>query len=92
MTREFFTSGKDGCYDIPNDFYLANEAIFFKLIHSNIYNNKQEKEKVNLNLNLKVTSLEDFGITPLPFTEIMDNVFANRPKDYLKDFFENDVI
>ena len=32
----------------------------------------------------EVHSLEDFGIEPMQFTETMDGVFGNRPKDYLK--------
>jgi len=39
MTRDFFVSGDDGCYKIDGNFYDSNEAIFFKLIHSNVYNN-----------------------------------------------------
>ena len=40
----------------------------------------------------QIYCLEDFGIKPMEFTEIMDAVFDNKPKEYLKQFFENEVI
>ena len=63
MVREFFVSGCKGCYQINQNLYIANEAIFFKLVHNNIAN-KQTKECTDNFTKAKrdVMSLQDFGI------------------------------
>ena len=72
--------------------YDKNEAIFFKLIHSSVYNNESDKEKAKNKKDIYAVSLEEFGIKPMEFTGTMDLIFGNRPKDYLKDFFSNEVM
>ena len=45
ITRDFFTSGQKECYSIDVNKYNQNEAIFFKLIHSNVYSNFKLKQE-----------------------------------------------
>ena len=54
--------------------------------------NSMQKWKSNHTKKDDVNCLEDFGIKPMKFTETMDGVFGNHPKEYIRDFLGNEVI
>ena len=77
MTQKFFT---EDCYKVPLVHYRANEAIYFKLVHSNIDNKNCDKSKNKNPGAISSKSLKDFKIAPNPFTALMDDVFGSKPK------------
>jgi hypothetical protein len=76
-TLMFFTELSS--YEIPLDFYLKNEEVFFKLIHNTYDESKR-------------TDIHD-GMDHMPITELFKDTFGQHPnKKNLMQFFSNEVV